>query len=1047
MARYISSESDDYYQPPPRQRHHAQTNDDRVYRLTSNLQDTTRNLRSLDRMLDDYSAVGSEQKSSIDRIRGELDRTHEDIRDERARGHAIDRDYGSDSENYGSSPRGRRRKRSAVRFADDMNKELHGIHQTVRDISSEQIKLEESFNKEMDRRDRHETETRRSLRQIGENLKSSSDPLSDRVERRLQAIQTEIKSEKHHLDRDRMDELYSLSSDLRNAIQSSSSQANVDDKLRSQYLQSESLRHKVESDLDTVRRRLDQTEGSRIALQNQVEQLRAQLSRAEQDRHRIRIDLDESRVESEVKEQRRKRAAEEDRAHSMERELHEMKNHLARSVGAVSELEELRRRLEKSERQRAQLSDHIETLAKDLDNRDRQSAKVITQLKEISDKFEDSDRQRKLLSVQLDDVQQKLQGVTRELEKTTHELRNTQLALQDSEKKKDDFKCRAQETVRQWKAKVKSLERDLDRQKHGTGQMMARNEQLVKEMEGQKQHGNYSQMQIETLKRELADALAVRAAQDEQIRLKDIEVNELKSVRMDLDKDYRDTRTIAEKMEAEIHSLRSRLASVSEDKHRVENKLSAIEAAHLLAQNQSRSLQDELKELSTVKAGVATQLAETSAKNHDLNQAVVELQHKERAAREEVDLYKKQLCQERNGLSKDYETLKRELNEAKVREAHTMQEVNRKFRAHSAENDATIQALKLELSEEKSNSKILGRNADRLKEEMDILEKRFRMSEEENTSMRRKIELVRHEFETQSQLAEDDLNRVKKLENQLGSAQMELEKLEKQQINLIQEIAIEIDALVETASIDATSRCQPINGLKNLAVVGSGIPTHLLTEIKNKIKWLRSEFRERLARERRLRQEFRTALSSTDADRHFLVTELARKDDELDDLVQEKQEIAFKEVFAKNAVEDLEEQVLDLSGELHVRRIREEEQRKMFAIEKQNIIEEMEDIMDAQKEKEKIEERYKRLQGTLKSLQHDLKSNGENGKKTNGILRKPTSPAPRRRNHVRISSSTPTKEFNSSDPVTPSQTPPPMALSDDEFRSKFMPRTPQSVET
>ena len=51
----------------------------------------------------------------------------------------------------------------------------------------------------------------------------------------------------------------------------------------------------------------------------------------------------------------------------------------------------------------------------------------------------------------------------------------------------------------------------------------------------------------------------MRAAQDEQIRLKDIEVNELKSVRMDIERDYRDTRTMAEKMEAEIHSLRSRL--------------------------------------------------------------------------------------------------------------------------------------------------------------------------------------------------------------------------------------------------------------------------------------------------------------------------------------------------------------------------------------------------------------------------------------------------------------------------------------------------------
>lgn len=54
---------------------------------------------------------------------------------------------------------------------------------------------------------------------------------------------------------------------------------------------------------------------------------------------------------------------------------------------------------------------------------------------------------------------------------------------------------------------MKALERDLDRQKHGTGQMLARHEQLVKEMEGQKHHSGYYQLQIESLKRELADAL------------------------------------------------------------------------------------------------------------------------------------------------------------------------------------------------------------------------------------------------------------------------------------------------------------------------------------------------------------------------------------------------------------------------------------------------------------------------------------------------------------------------------------------------------------
>lgn len=84
-----------------------------------------------------------------------------------------------------------------------------------------------------------------------------------------------------------------------------------------------------------------------------------------------------------------------------------------------------------------------------MDNRERQNAKVITQLKDISDKFEESDRQRSFLSQQLDDVQQKLKDVSNKLEKTVHELQQTQLALMDSEKKKDEFKGRAQETVRQ----------------------------------------------------------------------------------------------------------------------------------------------------------------------------------------------------------------------------------------------------------------------------------------------------------------------------------------------------------------------------------------------------------------------------------------------------------------------------------------------------------------------------------------------------------------------------------------------------------------------
>ncbi|KAK7505560.1 hypothetical protein BaRGS_00003305 [Batillaria attramentaria] len=956
-------------------------------------------------------------------MRGDLDRTLEDLRDEKARGTQLDRSYGSDSE-YNGSPGGghrRRKKKSSVRFADDMNRELHGLHQNVRDLSSDQIRLEENLNREIDRR--------------------------DRVEQRLAAIQNEIRSDRHLADRH--DDLASLSSELKQAIHHVAAQPG-DDRLRSQYLQAETHRFKIESELDNVRRRLDQSEGSKAALQNQVEELRAQLGRAERDRHKLKTYMDESRIEEELKGERKRRAAEEARDRNFEAEIRELRTQLTRSVGAISEMETLRRAVEKSERQRAQLSDHLEGLARDLENREKQAAKAITQLKETSDRLEETERQKSIVMQQLEDVTKKLNDVTKDLERTSQELRNTQLSLQDAEKKKDEFKGRAQETVRQWKAKVKQLERDLDRAKHGSAQVMQRNEQLVKEMENQKHHGGFAQMQVDGLKRELQDALAVRAAQDEQIRLKDIEVNELKSVRMDLERDLRDARSVAERYENELHSLRNRCAGMSEDRHRLEEELSAADAAHRLSQGQAAQLQD-------------------------LRQKVVELQHREKAAKEEADLYKRQLYEERNGLTKGYDSLKLELNEAKVREAHTMQEIHRKFKREQAENEAAIQALKMELSEEKSISKIARRNEEKLKEEVDILEKKLRRYEEDNGVMMRKLEMVRQEFETQTQMAEDDMSRVARLEQQLVQAHSELEKLDKHQLTLIQDIAIEMDLLLEIAALNAaTSRCQPINGIKSLQGV-VGAPNILLTEIKNKLMWLKGELRARLARERQLRGEFRQALSATDSDRQFLISELVRRDEELDDLAAEKQEIAFKEIETMNAVEELEEKVLDLSDELHLAKVKQAVQENTFEREKQHIIDEMEDIMYwsphvlvvvswpsrgpdhvSEDEKERINQRYMKLQNTLRSLQDDLQTTAlsaynkgkalKNGKAS--ILRTSTpSGTPKKRNHVRIREDSPERDYGRHHVLDDvGRTPPPLSMSDEEFRKRFLPRTPQNGE-
>ena len=67
----------------------------------------------------------------------------------------------------------------------------------------------------------------------------------------------------------------------------------------------------------------------------------------------------------------------------------------------------------------------------------------------MSDKCEDSDRQKNQFMGQFEDVAQRLKECSKELEKTNNDYRNTQIALQEAERKRDEFKGRAQETVRQ----------------------------------------------------------------------------------------------------------------------------------------------------------------------------------------------------------------------------------------------------------------------------------------------------------------------------------------------------------------------------------------------------------------------------------------------------------------------------------------------------------------------------------------------------------------------------------------------------------------------
>ncbi|KAL5009136.1 hypothetical protein ScPMuIL_014717 [Solemya velum] len=858
--------------------------DNRVHRITGSLHDTTRNLRSLDHMLGEYREVGRDQRSAIDRLRDDLDRTHEDIRAERARS-PHRRDYDSDSEYEGSPARSRTRKRrpNTVRFADDMNKEIHMIHQSVRDLSSDHLGLDLQFSEEVQRRDRADNDTRRTMKEIKDTLKRlpQEDPTALKVEQRLAAIQNELFADRAALSRN--EELSELSSELKHAISHQQQLSRDQDVARSHYLQAESQKYKIESELESMKRKLDQSEGSRTALQQQIEELRSQIHRYDQERTRLLHQMDENRFEENVMEKKKMKAVEAEwgrEKEKMEKELQELRGQLTRSLGTASEAEELRRGVERSERQRAQLSDHIETLTKDLENREKQTAKLITQLKEVSDKLDDTERQRNHFGVQLEDSVQKLRESNRELERTSKELQSSQQGQQEAERRKEEFRSKAQDTVRQWKLKVKQLERDLDRQKHGADQMIHRNEQLVKEHESVRQQSHSYAIQMESFKRELSESLAIRAAQDEQLRIKDIELNELKSNRMDLEVQAKDSRTVAEKLEVELHHTQARTAGLTEERNKLEDKLSSIEASYLLAQDQARQMQQELNEVSTQKAELAAQLSEVTSKSHDIQDKAVEYHHREKAAREECKLYELKLREEREKMHGVVETLKREVTEIKVREAHAVQDMKRGRKRDQVEYEAAVQALKIELSEDKSAMKIIKRNEDKYHKEVERLQQVLQRTEEENAHLLLKLNQTRQEFESKTQVVESDMTRVKKLEDELYATQKDLKKAQTQHENLVQDMTAEVDAVLEIAASSSLVKQQTVSAIK-------GVPegaAKAVKEIRSKLQWLRRELREKVKVEQKLKKELHEALSCNENDRQFLMKELAKREDVLDDI-------------------------------------------------------------------------------------------------------------------------------------------------------------------
>ncbi|KFZ45657.1 Centrosomal protein of 128 kDa, partial [Antrostomus carolinensis] len=207
-----SSDSDSFLRgrigrrPPLRASHNRAWNygaeevTEKIHTLASTLQDTNRNLRHVDHLLGQYREYNKEQTEAIATLKETLEQSIGQLRSQRLtrnsgmRSASLSSLYPSDLDgegvsgnrhflptsslrDYGDSQGNKhRRSRSAsVRFVNEADNldQLHSFHQSLRDLSSEQIRLGDDISRELSRRNRTDAELRKTLEELSEKLTES----------------------------------------------------------------------------------------------------------------------------------------------------------------------------------------------------------------------------------------------------------------------------------------------------------------------------------------------------------------------------------------------------------------------------------------------------------------------------------------------------------------------------------------------------------------------------------------------------------------------------------------------------------------------------------------------------------------------------------------------------------------------------------------------------------------------------------------------------------------------------------------------------------
>lgn len=99
----------------------------------------------------------------------------------------------------------------------------------------------------------------------------------------------------------------------------------------------------------------------------------------------------------------------------------------------------------------------------------------MSQLKEIQNNYKICENECRAAELQVTELGQQLEESIKEAEKYLAEFKQSEVLRLETEKKKEELKLKAQESIRYWKLRCKKLEHEKEKQTELHSQLMEKN--------------------------------------------------------------------------------------------------------------------------------------------------------------------------------------------------------------------------------------------------------------------------------------------------------------------------------------------------------------------------------------------------------------------------------------------------------------------------------------------------------------------------------------------------------------------------------------------